>query len=97
MAADTAPEVARAPLEPLCLSLRSALPLEVSLATAASQLVTPPTPDALRGAVCRELLRRRCELAAFIEDDFDAYVGRMQQAHTWGGGDILHGFEQGSS
>ena len=51
LAADTSPEVARAPLEPLCLSLRSALPADVSLAAGAASLITPPAIDALTAAV----------------------------------------------
>lgn len=49
LAADTAPEVARAPLEPLCLSLRTALPPDITLADGAAALVTPPPATRWRG------------------------------------------------
>ena len=52
LAADTAPEVMRAPLEGLCLALRSALgPGGPKLATALAGLPTPPLPASGAAAV----------------------------------------------
>lgn len=31
------------------------------------------------------MLRRRHDLAPFIDEDFDAYVAGMRRQHTWGG------------
>lgn len=41
--------------------------------------------DALRHAICKELLARRADLEPFIDEDFDTYVAGMQQPRTWGG------------
>ena len=41
--------------------------------------------DSIRQAVCEELLKRRDEIAVFIDDDFDSYVARMRRSHIWGG------------
>eukprot|EP00887_Chlorella_sp_A99_P003374 scaffold7.g3374.t1 len=41
--------------------------------------------DALRHAVCEELLARRGEVECFIDGDFDAYVANMRGRHVWGG------------
>jgi hypothetical protein len=33
--------------------------------------------------ICDEMLRRRDDLAPFIDSDFDAYVADMQTPHMW--------------
>ncbi|KAL2539808.1 OTU domain-containing protein [Abeliophyllum distichum] len=41
--------------------------------------------DELRAQVVEELLKRKKEVEWFIEEDFDAYVKRIQQPYVWGG------------
>lgn len=41
--------------------------------------------DALRGRICAELRKRREEIEPFLDEDFESYLARMAQPHTWGG------------
>ncbi len=34
--------------------------------------------------ICDEMLRRREDLAPFIDSDFDTYIADMRKPHTWG-------------
>lgn len=58
------------------------MPANCTLYSPAPACHGPPCPLP-PATVCRE------ELYFFIDEDYDAYVHRMQQPHTWGGARAL--------